>query len=351
MSGRHSTSSHHVTTTSSPYNNNTTTHNHHHHHNNNPHSSSSRLTRGSLNAASSSSLNQQDMRVPTSFPIDPNLGNPSNTTQVNTSSNLHTPTRQQPHLPSFQHHYDTRPQQSTSTTTTTTTTNPGTDPRTTAAQYNSYPQDYHQQHQTPQTDYSGYDTSFGTEDQGTPTTNQLLQQHQHQQPTSSTAPATDPESQEIRRLAFAALTESVENLANRTRAEENGTNGEKARQMFGMSWLMRNCEVSNGATPRNRVYARYVSLCATERLKPLNPASFGKLVRAVYPDIKTRRLGVRGQSKYHYCGIKLRDDDPNAPTPDVSGDLDDNIKYPSLVKKADVSPNLNSRPSSVVPAG
>ena len=100
--------------------------------------------------------------------------------------------------------------------------------------------------------------------------------------------------------------------------------------MFGMSWLMRNCEVSAGATPRNRVYARYVSLCASERLKPLNPASFGKLVRAVYPDIKTRRLGVRGQSKYHYCGIKLRDDDPNAPTPDISGDVDDGLQYPSL---------------------
>src|SRR5205814_6832538 len=25
----------------------------------------------------------------------------------------------------------------------------------------------------------------------------------------------------------------------------------------------------------------------------------------MFPDIKTRRLGVRGQSKYHYCGIKL----------------------------------------------
>jgi hypothetical protein len=93
--------------------------------------------------------------------------------------------------------------------------------------------------------------------------------------------------------------------------------------MFGMSWLMRNCEVSTGATPRNRVYARYVALCAAERLKPLNPASFGKLVRAVYPDIKTRRLGVRGQSKYHYCGIKLRDDDPNAPTPDISAEMDE----------------------------
>lgn len=120
--------------------------------------------------------------------------------------------------------------------------------------------------------------------------------------------------------------------------------------MFGMSWLMRNCEVSTGATPRNRVYARYVSLCANERLKPLNPASFGKLVRAVYPDIKTRRLGVRGQSKYHYCGIRLRDDDPNAQTPDIPGEADDSIKYPcqGIIL---MSPALNSRPSSVVPPG
>ena len=315
MSGRHSSSTaHHV----SPFNSNTTTANnpHHQNQNHNHHHTSTRLTRGTVNSSASSTLGQQDMRVPT-FPIDPNLGGPSPTHNNNTTAtaNVHaavglaTPTNQP--LPSFQHHYDTRPQAG------------GTDPRT---QYNSYPQEYHphttQQHQTPQTDYSGYDTSFGTEDQGTPTTNTILQPQQAQQQSSST-PATDPESQEIRRLAFAALAESVEVLANRTRAEENGPNGEKTRQMFGMSWLMRNCEISAGATPRNRVYARYVSLCASERLKPLNPASFGKLVRAVYPDIKTRRLGVRGQSKYHYCGIKLRDDDLNAPTPDISGEIDE----------------------------
>ena len=119
--------------------------------------------------------------------------------------------------------------------------------------------------------------------------------------------------------------------------------------MFGMSWLMRNCEVSTGATPRNRVYARYVSLCATERLKPLNPASFGKLVRAVYPDIKTRRLGVRGQSKYHYCGIKLRDDDPNAPTPDISGDVEDSIPYSLSICSINVGrPSIKPRPESVM---
>ena len=319
MVGRHTSSSHHV---SSPFNSNiSTTNNQHHPNHNHNHHTSSRLTRGTVNPSTSSTGGvlgqQQDMhRVPT-FPIDPNLGGPSATHNANTTNNttvLSTSTNQP--LPSFQHHYDTRPQ-----------SGGGGDPR---AQYNSYnTPDYHQHttptqqqqpHQTPQTDYSGYDTSFATEDQGTPT--QILAAQQPSTTITGT-PITDPESQEIRRLAFAALTESVEVLANRTRAEENGPNGEKARQMFGMSWLMRNCEVSTGATPRNRVYARYVSLCAMERLKPLNPASFGKLVRAVYPDIKTRRLGVRGQSKYHYCGIKLRDDDPNAPTPDISGDVEE----------------------------
>jgi regulatory factor X len=81
--------------------------------------------------------------------------------------------------------------------------------------------------------------------------------------------------------------------------------------------LMHNCERvpdTSVAVPRNRVYARYVTVCANEKIKPLNPASFGKLVRLLYPEIKTRRLGVRGQSKYHYCGIRLAGEhtSPNA---------------------------------------
>ena len=42
---------------------------------------------------------------------------------------------------------------------------------------------------------------------------------------------------------------------------------------------------------------------------PLNPASFGKLVRVIFPGIQTRRLGVRGESKYHYVDLALQDDD------------------------------------------
>jgi len=53
-----------------------------------------------------------------------------------------------------------------------------------------------------------------------------------------------------------------------------------------------------------------VSRCATERVTVLNPASFGKLVRVLYPGLKTRRLGVRGESKYHYVNFHLEDDQP-----------------------------------------
>lgn len=105
----------------------------------------------------------------------------------------------------------------------------------------------------------------------------------------------------------------LSDLAIRVREEENGSSAEKFRQTFAMAWLKKNCELSPDASvPRNRIYARYVELCAEYSLKPLNPASFGKLVRVAYPGIKTRRLGVRGQSKYHYCGFRLIGEQNNA---------------------------------------
>lgn len=39
----------------------------------------------------------------------------------------------------------------------------------------------------------------------------------------------------------------------------------------------------------------------------MDSATFGKIVRIVHPNITTRRLGRRGNSKYHYQGIKVRD--------------------------------------------
>lgn len=66
--------------------------------------------------------------------------------------------------------------------------------------------------------------------------------------------------------------------------------------------------------PRNRVYSQYANRCGTERVVPLNPASFGKLVRVIFPGIQTRRLGVRGESKYHYVDLALDDENTNPVT-------------------------------------
>lgn len=101
----------------------------------------------------------------------------------------------------------------------------------------------------------------------------------------------------------------LSDLAERLRSAEQGPQAEKVRQSFAALWLQQKCVLSEGyVIPRNRIHSRYVDACSRHSIKPLNPASFGKLVRAAYPNIKTRRLGVRGCSKYHYCGFRLADD-------------------------------------------
>lgn len=75
------------------------------------------------------------------------------------------------------------------------------------------------------------------------------------------------------------------------------------------------CKPAKTSVPRNRVYSQYASRCGTERVVPLNPASFGKLVRVIFPGIQTRRLGVRGESKYHYVDLALEEEQANATMP------------------------------------
>ncbi|KAK3094486.1 hypothetical protein FSP39_002340 [Pinctada imbricata] len=72
-------------------------------------------------------------------------------------------------------------------------------------------------------------------------------------------------------------------------------------------WLQENFEDNDDATiPRVQVYTAYLSCCDLYGIKPINAATFGKVVRTVFPHVRTRRIGVRGHSKYHYCGIGLR---------------------------------------------
>ncbi|KAK5644860.1 hypothetical protein RI129_006160 [Pyrocoelia pectoralis] len=74
-----------------------------------------------------------------------------------------------------------------------------------------------------------------------------------------------------------------------------------------VQWLLENYETAEGVSlPRSTLYAHYLRHCADNKLEPVNAASFGKLIRSVFLGLRTRRLGTRGNSKYHYYGIRVK---------------------------------------------
>ncbi|KAI1827881.1 RFX DNA-binding domain-containing protein [Xylaria intraflava] len=120
---------------------------------------------------------------------------------------------------------------------------------------------------------------------------------------------------EMRQLYHANRHRKLEDVAKELHGNERGPNSERTRQVFAMLWINQVCSKGKGSVPRGRVYANYASRCATERITVLNPASFGKLVRVLFPGLKTRRLGVRGESKYHYVNFSLMEDQPELKEP------------------------------------
>jgi len=139
---------------------------------------------------------------------------------------------------------------------------------------------------------------------------------------------------EMRQLFVANKHRNLQDVAEELHGNERGPNSERTRQVFAMLWyaysislpseprhinfacrINQVCTKGKGSVPRGRVYANYASRCATERITVLNPASFGKLVRVLFPGLKTRRLGVRGESKYHYVNFSLMEEQPEVRDP------------------------------------
>lgn len=85
----------------------------------------------------------------------------------------------------------------------------------------------------------------------------------------------------------------------------------KLQSPLTIQWLNENYEVSEGVSlPRSALYSHYLDFCEKNNLAPVNAASFGKIIRHTFPNLKTRRLGTRGQSKYHYYGITIKSTSP-----------------------------------------
>ncbi|XP_039109038.1 DNA-binding protein RFX8 [Hyaena hyaena] len=74
-----------------------------------------------------------------------------------------------------------------------------------------------------------------------------------------------------------------------------------------IQWLVDNFCICEGySVPRCLMYEIYVETCGQNAQTQVNPATFGKLVRLVFPDLGTRRLGTRGSARYHYDGICIK---------------------------------------------
>ncbi|KAK4177221.1 RFX DNA-binding domain-containing protein [Triangularia setosa] len=144
---------------------------------------------------------------------------------------------------------------------------------------------------------------------------------------------------EMRQLFNASKHRTLQDVALELHGNERGPNSERTRQVFAMLWINSVCSKGKGSVPRGRVYANYASRCATERITVLNPASFGKLVRVLFPGLKTRRLGVRGESKYHYVGFSLKEElpEPESNNTQQTVPLGDNMSF---------TQNFNSLPDN-----
>uniref|UniRef100_A0A1I7XP81 RFX-type winged-helix domain-containing protein n=1 Tax=Heterorhabditis bacteriophora TaxID=37862 RepID=A0A1I7XP81_HETBA len=122
-----------------------------------------------------------------------------------------------------------------------------------------------------------------------------------------------------------------------------------------IQWLLDNYETADGTSlPRCTLYDHYKKHCGEHKLDAVNAASFGKLIRSVFLGLRTRRLGTRGNSKYHYYGIRIKADSPllqghiperYSPTESATP-----TARPSLKRPATAMTSQNSRPASSSPA-
>nr|XP_047910565.1 LOW QUALITY PROTEIN: DNA-binding protein RFX5 [Anser cygnoides] len=80
-----------------------------------------------------------------------------------------------------------------------------------------------------------------------------------------------------------------------------------AEYMHACNWIRNHLEEhTDTCLPKQDVYDAYKQYCDNLCCRPLSTANFGKIIREIFPNIKARRLGGRGQSKYCYSGIRRK---------------------------------------------
>ncbi|XP_017310407.1 uncharacterized protein rfx5 isoform X2 [Ictalurus punctatus] len=89
------------------------------------------------------------------------------------------------------------------------------------------------------------------------------------------------------------------------KSDSNAVN--MADQLHTCNWIRAHLEEhADTCLPKQDVYETYRKHCENLQQRPLSAANFGKIIRDIFPNIKARRLGGRGQSKYCYSGIRRK---------------------------------------------
>ncbi|KAI8372832.1 RFX DNA-binding domain-containing protein [Radiomyces spectabilis] len=126
-------------------------------------------------------------------------------------------------------------------------------------------------------------------------------------PMSDSSELMDSSGEEFSASALTPSDTSISDHRRRSTEGERAVLTDKATSQLVTNWVKQNYQLEHDHNvPRRGMYEHYKSYCASCNVQPVNSATFGKLIRTVFPEIKTRRLGTRGQSKYHYCGIRMQ---------------------------------------------
>ncbi|NXU77059.1 RFX7 protein, partial [Oreotrochilus melanogaster] len=113
----------------------------------------------------------------------------------------------------------------------------------------------------------------------------------------------------------------------------------RAQQMHAFSWIRNTLEEHpETSLPKQEVYDEYKSYCDNLGYHPLSAADFGKIMKNVFPNMKARRLGTRGKSKYPF-GLRKKAfvHMPTLPNLDFhkTGDGLDGAEPPGQLQSAD----------------
>ncbi|XP_065304498.2 mucin-5AC [Dermacentor albipictus] len=89
------------------------------------------------------------------------------------------------------------------------------------------------------------------------------------------------------------------------------------------TWIQSHLEEDpETSLPKQEVYEEYRSFFEKNKIEPLCAADFGKVMKHVFPSVRPRRLGTRGNSRYCYSGLRKKCEMRSPTLPDLSASED-----------------------------